>query len=186
MTLICMKMKLHAKLIFIRKVSYLGSFWNRSTRELGNGLLKTALVKGNKIIHFAVDDFISIFPSFLCNCQYITALRITYSEKTMSSLYCSWAYGVVLWEIETGGETCCFPSCVLFTYILSFSFTTSSTEPISWSYTFSCFDTFFVLSATKRRPTFPYTVVQILQEKGKYKIWLWMYRAYNACPNKRQ
>ena len=38
MTLICMKMKLHAELIFIWKVSFLISFWNRGTRELGNGL----------------------------------------------------------------------------------------------------------------------------------------------------
>ena len=41
MTLICMKMKLHAELIFIWKVSHLDSFWNRGTRELGNGLLVT-------------------------------------------------------------------------------------------------------------------------------------------------
>ena len=34
----CMKMKLRAELIFIRKVSHLDSFWNRGTRELGNGL----------------------------------------------------------------------------------------------------------------------------------------------------
>ena len=39
MTLICMKMKLHAELIFIWKVSHLDSFWSRDTRELGNGLL---------------------------------------------------------------------------------------------------------------------------------------------------
>ena len=39
MTLICMKMKLHAELIFIWKVSHLDSFWNSGTRELGNGLL---------------------------------------------------------------------------------------------------------------------------------------------------
>ena len=38
MTLIFMKMKLHAELIFIWKVSHLDSFWNRGTRELGNGL----------------------------------------------------------------------------------------------------------------------------------------------------
>ena len=38
MTLICMKMKLHAELIFIWKVSHLDLFWNRGTRELGNGL----------------------------------------------------------------------------------------------------------------------------------------------------
>ena len=38
MTLICMKMKLRAELIFIWKVSHLDSFWNRGTRELGNGL----------------------------------------------------------------------------------------------------------------------------------------------------
>ena len=38
MTLICMKMKLHGELIFIWKVSHLDSFWNRGTRELGNGL----------------------------------------------------------------------------------------------------------------------------------------------------
>ena len=39
MTLICMEMKLRAELIFIWKVSHLDSFWNRGTRELGNGLL---------------------------------------------------------------------------------------------------------------------------------------------------
>ena len=39
MTLICMKMKLHAELIFIWKVSHLDSLWNGGTRELGNGLL---------------------------------------------------------------------------------------------------------------------------------------------------
>ena len=36
--LICMRMKLHAGLIFIWKVSQLDSFWNSGTRELGNGL----------------------------------------------------------------------------------------------------------------------------------------------------
>ena len=40
MTLIYMKMKLHVELIFIWKVSHLDSFWNRGTRELGNGLLQ--------------------------------------------------------------------------------------------------------------------------------------------------
>ena len=40
MTLICMKKKLRAELIFIWKVSRLDSLWNRGTRELGNGLLK--------------------------------------------------------------------------------------------------------------------------------------------------
>ena len=39
MTLICMKMKLHAELIFIWKVSHLDSLSNRGTRELGNSLL---------------------------------------------------------------------------------------------------------------------------------------------------
>ena len=39
MTLICMKMKLHAELIFVWKVSHLDSLWNRGTRELVNGLL---------------------------------------------------------------------------------------------------------------------------------------------------
>ena len=38
MTLICMKMKLHAELIFIWMVSHLDSFWNRGTRELENSL----------------------------------------------------------------------------------------------------------------------------------------------------
>ena len=38
MTFISMKMKLHAELIFIWKVSHLDSFWNRGTRKLGNGL----------------------------------------------------------------------------------------------------------------------------------------------------
>ena len=40
MTVICMKMKLHAELNFIWKVSLLDSFWNKGTRELGNGLLR--------------------------------------------------------------------------------------------------------------------------------------------------
>ena len=40
MTLICMRMKLHTELIFIWKVSHLDSFWNRGTRELGNGLFE--------------------------------------------------------------------------------------------------------------------------------------------------
>ena len=45
MTLICMKMKLHAELILKWKVSHLvDSFWNRGTRELANGLLKICLV----------------------------------------------------------------------------------------------------------------------------------------------
>ena len=39
MTLICMKMKLHAELIFIWKASHVDSLWNRGTSELGNGLL---------------------------------------------------------------------------------------------------------------------------------------------------
>ena len=39
-TLICMKMKLHAEVIFRWKVSHLDSFWNGGTRELGNGLSK--------------------------------------------------------------------------------------------------------------------------------------------------
>ena len=38
MTLIWMKMKLHAELIFIWKVSHLDSFWYRGKRDLGNGL----------------------------------------------------------------------------------------------------------------------------------------------------
>ena len=41
MALICMKMELHAELIFIWKVSHLDSFRNRGTRELGNGLFST-------------------------------------------------------------------------------------------------------------------------------------------------
>ena len=40
MTLICMKKKLRAELIFIWKVSLLDSLWNRGTRELGNSLLR--------------------------------------------------------------------------------------------------------------------------------------------------
>ena len=42
MALISMKMKLHAELIFTRMVSHLDLFWNRRTRELGNGLLGVA------------------------------------------------------------------------------------------------------------------------------------------------
>ena len=42
MTLICMKIKLHAELIFIWKVSHFDSFWNRGIRELRSGLLSQA------------------------------------------------------------------------------------------------------------------------------------------------
>ena len=45
MILICMKMKLHTEFIFIRMVSHLDSFWNRGTRELGNGLLNVLLLR---------------------------------------------------------------------------------------------------------------------------------------------
>ena len=67
MTLICMKMKLHAELIFIWKVSHLDSFWNRGTRELGNGLLPW-------LIHF------------FKNLIFTTLLQYIYSQK---SRYCS-------------------------------------------------------------------------------------------------
>ena len=40
MTLICMKMKLHAELIFVCKVSDFDSFWNWGARELGNDLFR--------------------------------------------------------------------------------------------------------------------------------------------------
>ena len=39
MTLICMKMNLHAELIFIWKVSHEDSFWNRDNRQIGKDLL---------------------------------------------------------------------------------------------------------------------------------------------------
>ena len=52
MTLICMKMKLRAELIFIWKVSHLDSFWNRGTRELGNGLLKMFLLRSKLNCHW--------------------------------------------------------------------------------------------------------------------------------------
>ena len=44
MTFICMKMKLHAELIFIWKVSHLDSLWNRGTRELENGLFNPFVI----------------------------------------------------------------------------------------------------------------------------------------------
>ena len=47
MTLICMKMILHAELIFIWKVSHLDSLCNRGTRELGNGLLVFQIIYRN-------------------------------------------------------------------------------------------------------------------------------------------
>ena len=50
MTLICMRMKLHAELIFIWKVSHLDSFRNRGTRELGNGLLREMVWKLGKVL----------------------------------------------------------------------------------------------------------------------------------------
>ena len=48
MSLICMKMKLHVELIFIRMVSHLDSFWNRGTRELGNGLFTSYTITSLK------------------------------------------------------------------------------------------------------------------------------------------
>ena len=39
MTLICLKIKLHADITSIWKVSHLDSFWNRGPRELRNGLM---------------------------------------------------------------------------------------------------------------------------------------------------
>ena len=39
-TLICMKIKLHAEPFFIWKILHVDSFWNRGKRELGNGLLE--------------------------------------------------------------------------------------------------------------------------------------------------
>ena len=39
MTWFCMKMKLHAELIFMWQVSHLDSFWNRGRRGLENGIL---------------------------------------------------------------------------------------------------------------------------------------------------
>ena len=52
MTLICMKKKLRAELIFIWKVSHLDSLWNGGTREPGNGLLiylRVRLSKGARV-----------------------------------------------------------------------------------------------------------------------------------------
>ena len=43
MSMICIRMDLWVKLIFIWKVSHLDSFWNRGKRELGNGLF-TAVI----------------------------------------------------------------------------------------------------------------------------------------------
>ena len=62
MTLFCMKMKLRVELIFIWKVSHLGSFWNRGTRELGNGL------SGNSEREFKMTRVISIgWPGWIGN-----------------------------------------------------------------------------------------------------------------------
>ena len=47
MTLICMKIKLHAELIFHMKGFALRFVLKQRHKKLGNGHLKTALVKGN-------------------------------------------------------------------------------------------------------------------------------------------
>ena len=56
MALLCMKMKLHAELIFIRKVSHLDSFWNRGTRELGNGLLSECRLSDHVAVYWWVES----------------------------------------------------------------------------------------------------------------------------------
>ena len=52
MPLIYMKMKLHAELIFIWKVSHLYSYWNGGTRELDGVLLLTAASYFKHYVHF--------------------------------------------------------------------------------------------------------------------------------------
>ena len=47
-----MKMKLHAELIFIWKVSHLDSFWNRGIRELGNGLFECKYRQDAEFKHY--------------------------------------------------------------------------------------------------------------------------------------
>ena len=96
MTLICMKMKLHVELIFIRKVSHLDSFWNRGTRELRNGLLQgmrdrsmrsgTELVRKIKLTDWSMAGNLSNRSSGVqIPCDICTRLkRYLYSAK------CSW------------------------------------------------------------------------------------------------
>ena len=65
MTLICMKIKLLAKLIFIWKVLHFDLFWTRDTRELRNGLNCTpsGLVFRRSMVteHFATLYLSSLF-----------------------------------------------------------------------------------------------------------------------------
>ena len=66
MTLIGMKMKLHAELIFIWKVSYLDSFWNRGARdsEMVYYLLYMNVndyIIGDTLFGSPVDQLISVF-----------------------------------------------------------------------------------------------------------------------------
>ena len=60
MTLICMKMKLHAELVFIWKVLHFDSFWNRGTRELGNSLLFTFTLHTYVLHNYIICKYIGI------------------------------------------------------------------------------------------------------------------------------
>ena len=108
-TLICMKMKLHAELIFIWKVSHLDSFWNRGTRELGNGLLALHLLRhvcGLKnlapIFHpiksktkINRDVLAQVFPRF-ASCNYSThVITLNFDWFTVCDLsdWQKWLFG---------------------------------------------------------------------------------------------
>ena len=96
MTLICMKMKLHAELIFIWNVSHLNAFWNRGTRELGNGVLKISLFLHQMLIKRPLIYTIgSVFLHchLYCNCQTCTStIRACHSKneagKNMINILC--------------------------------------------------------------------------------------------------
>ena len=83
MTLICMKMKLHAELIFIWKVSPLDSLWNRGTRELGNGLFKSRDDSNGRISLFC-------FYTHSCDQLRVTNCTTATSQVNQHVLWIGW------------------------------------------------------------------------------------------------
>ena len=86
-TLICMRMKLHAELIFIWKVSHLDSFWNGGIRELGNGLLSCNDTQGHGLS-------CHVWPRcMISKGNHVKIARfVKKRSKTITSIYFRWKY----------------------------------------------------------------------------------------------
>ena len=151
MTLICMKMKLHAELIFIWKVSHLDSFWKRDTRGLGNGLLIPYYVTGScegPIIPYSLFEThlqgIMVVVFLICDWKYnyhdslqgvLERIKI-YSRQYAHS---HWSTGMFRWEYANTVVTSrflCFPRTIsnhfkAVSLTLKFKYWTSNEENFS-------------------------------------------------------